>query len=560
MCRLSQHDENKFVTHVLLFLALPCLTLARPAFSQANTAKEPPKCTVQGKVVHEPGGLPVKKAKIQLQPDDKEDGTSYSATSDAEGEFKFEKVEPGNYSLTLEKTGFLEAGKRHNSHTLTLQPGQEVKDLLLRMQPGAVITGRVLDEDGDPLSGVGVRVFKYGASSGRSGIVGSGDTDDLGEFRVGNLRPGRYLIEATRDTYSSEPEAKAADGTKEPVPYPTYYAGTSDKSQAVPVELHAGDQVPVNISLLYGPSYRVRGFIVGMPELVGKSVDISLRLKDGRPEQGGQFTVNLKPDGSFEIPRILPGEYLVMLFAMDGANFHIYQAAQTVEVKDVDLDNVRLSPEADSEVRGQFRTENGEKINWSQLSFTLDSGEKDEMYDFSWPGPSTRGQLKPDGSFDIKKVPPGKYRVTFNSETPASRAYYVKSVGVGGQDVTASGFSVSGGTWSLDVVLSSDGATLEGVVTDDKDKPVSDAVIVALPEGENRKRRELFKKISADQHGHFVLRGMRPGGYTILALDELEDDYRDPDVMKPFEDRGQTVHLEKNQHTGMGLKVIQTGE
>lgn len=304
----------------------------------------------------------------------------------------------------------------------------------------------------------------------------------------------------------------------------------------------------------------MRGSITGLPELTGANVNMIVRLKDASLSQAGEFVVSAKADESFEIPKLLPGEYRVMFFKMDGSGFHLYQAAQTIEVKDVDLDNVRLSSEADSEVSGRFRTDNGETLTWPLLSLTLDSGERDAQYDCDWPGPSTRGQFKSDGTFDMKKVPPGNYRVTFNSDTPAARTYYVKSVSLGGQDVTASGFSVSGGTWLLDVVLSSDGATLEGAVVDSKDQPVSDAVVIALPSLENRKRRDLFKKVSTDQRGHFVLRGIRPGEYTILALDELDEDYRDPDVVKPFEDRGQTVRLEKDQGTALALNVIQTSE
>ena len=561
MHSFRQPEPGKFIAHFYLSLVLLCIILfTSPCVAQNAPPKEPPKCTVQGEVIHEPGGQPLKKAKVELHPEDKENGTAYKATSDIEGRFKFDKVEPGNYTLSLERGGFLEAGKRHGSHTLTLQPGQEIKDLLLRMQPSAVITGRVLDDDGDPLPGVNVIVSKYGASSLQRGVVGGGFTDDVGEYRVGNLRPGRYLIQAALTSYSAEPEAKVADGTNETAPYPTYYPAATDKSQAAPVELHAGDEVPINITLSYGPAYKVRGSITGLPELTGANVNMIVRLKDASLSQAGEFVVSVKADGSFEIPKLLPGEYRIMFFKMDGSGFHLYQAAQTIEVKDVDLDNVRLSSEADSEVSGRFRTDNGETLTWPLLSLTLDSGERDAQYDFDWPGPSTRGQFKSDGTFDMKKVPPGNYRVTFNSDTPAARTYYVKSVSLGGQDVTASGFSVSRGTWLLDVVLSSDGATLEGAVVDSKDQPVSDAVVIALPSLENRKRRDLFKKVSTDQRGHFVLRGIRPGEYTILALDELDEDYRDPDVVKPFEDRGQTVRLEKDQGTALALKVIQTSE
>jgi protocatechuate 3,4-dioxygenase beta subunit len=495
-----------------------------------------------------------------LHAEDRETGTSYKATTDVEGRFKFEKVDPGNYTLTLERNGFLESGKRDTSHTLTLQPGQEIKDMLLRMQPAAVITGKILDNDGDPLPGVNVTILKYGASSKQHAVAGGGSTDDLGEFRAGNLRSGRYLIEAVFSSYSSDPEAKKADGTKETAPYPTYYPGVVDKGQAAPLELHPGDEVPISITLSYGSAYRVRGTIVGMPGLTGPDVQMSLRPKDSSLGQSDQFTVAVKSDGSFEIPKLLPGEYRVMFFKMDGSDFHIYQAAQIIEVRDTDLDNVRLSSESDSEVRGQFRTENGEKLNWPLLSFTLDSGEKDPELDFSWPGPSTRGQFKADGSFDIKKVPPGKYRVTLNADTPAAQSYYIKSASLGGTDVANSGFSVTGGTWSLDVVLSAEGATLEGAVVDAKDQPVQDAVVVVLPDPDNRSRHDLFKKASTDQHGHFALRGVRPGTYTVMAFDEFEEDYRDPDVIKPYEDRGQTVRVDKTEHKGVLLKVITTAD
>ena len=539
---------------------LSVVLLAVSVGAQTTTPKEPPKCTVQGQVIHDPGGQPLKKANLELHPEDKETGTSYKAITDVEGRFKIEKVDPGNYSLTLQRNGFLESGKRHTSHTLRLQPGQEIKDLLLRMQPAAVITGKILDNDGDPMPGVGVEISKYGASSPQRGIVGGGSTDDLGEFRVGNLRSGRYLIEAIPSGYSGEPEAKRAGETKEAAPYPTYYPGAVDKSQAAPIELHPGDEVPINITLSYGSAYRVRGTIVGLPELTGSDIMMILRPKDTSLSRSDQFTLTVKSDGSFDIPKLLPGEYRVMLGQMDGTGFHIYQAAQIIEVKDADQDNVRLFSESDSEVHGQFRTENGEKLTWPLLSVTLDSGEKDPELDFIWPGPSTRGQFKSDGSFDIKKVPPGKYRVTFNSDTPAAQGYYIKSVSLGGKDVTDSGFSVSGGTWSLDVVLSSEGATLEGAVVDGKDQPVQDAVVIALPDSEHRNRRDLFKKASTDQRGHFVLRGVRPGTYTVVAFDELEEDYRDPDFIKPYEDRGQTVGVDKAQLKGLLLKVIVTSD
>jgi hypothetical protein len=554
-----QFDRAGLITRLCIQILFSIALPATSVIAQAAPAKEPPKCSVQGQVIHDPGAQPLKKVNIELRPEDKESGTSYKAISDVEGRFKFEKVTPGNYTLTVERNGYLESGKSRGSHSLMLEAGQEINDVVLRMQPAAIIRGRILDNDGDPVPHVSVFVSKFGAAS-RGAFVGPADTDDLGEYRIGNLRPGRYLIEAILSSYSSESEARMADGTQETAPYPTYYPAGSDKSQAAPVELRAGDEIPINITLSYGPAYRVKGTIVGLPELTGADVNMIVRPKDGNPWQSNGVGVIVKSDGSFETPKLLPGEYRVMFFKADTSDFHIYQAAQIIEVKDSDVANVRLSSESDAEVRGQIRTDKGEKLNWALVSFSLDSGEQEPEFDLVWPGPSPRGQFKPDGSFDIKKVPPGKYRVVFNADTPAARAYYIKSVTVGGQDVTESGFSISGGIWSLDIVLSSAGATIEGAVVDAKEQPVPDATVVIVPTIEKRNQRDLFKKSTSDQHCHFKVEGVRPGEYTLLALDDLDEDYRDPDVLKPYEDRGQTIRVEKGERKGVLLKVIQTGD
>jgi len=150
------------------------------------------------------GGQPLKKVTVKLNPEDKENGTTYKAITDFEGRFKFEKVDAGDYTLTIERNGFLETGKQNGSHKLSLHPGDEVKSIVLRIPPSAVINGKILDNDGDPLPGVSVTVRKPGTTSLQRGVVGAGYTDDLGEYRVRNLRPGRYLIEANLTDYSSK--------------------------------------------------------------------------------------------------------------------------------------------------------------------------------------------------------------------------------------------------------------------------------------------------------------------------------------------------------------------
>ena len=63
------------------------------------------------------------------------------------------------------------------------------------MRPAAIITGKITDADGDPLRDVRVMATTIGLSHGRLGHdSGIGTTNDLGEFRIPDLRPGRYIV------------------------------------------------------------------------------------------------------------------------------------------------------------------------------------------------------------------------------------------------------------------------------------------------------------------------------------------------------------------------------
>jgi hypothetical protein len=72
-------------------------------------------------------------------------------------------------------------------------------DLLFRLQSGGVISGRVTDENGDPFPHVEVQVLKRSSVHGSIRISRDelpADTNDLGEYRVFDLTPGRYYAVA----------------------------------------------------------------------------------------------------------------------------------------------------------------------------------------------------------------------------------------------------------------------------------------------------------------------------------------------------------------------------
>jgi len=538
---------------LLLFFVI---MLAGASMAQTPAAKGVAKCTVQGKVIQEPGEQPLKKANIQLTRQGQDGGSNYSDVTDAEGYFKIEDVKPGRYSILVERAGFVEADKHGGrKKSLVLEPGREIKDLVLSMHAAAVVTGKILDRDGDPMPNVAVSISRYGStSSRRSQGNGYGSTNDLGEYRIGGLGPGRYLITAAApSSLSQTPQPHKNEISKEETVYTTtYYPGTADKSQAVPLEIHAGEEVPINFGLVTTRAFRVRGTVVKLPP--GNFASVMLRSRGDTGPEVGMKTVGT--DGSFEFRDVPPGSYTVTLLVVSVPDMRMANSSQTpIEVSNGDVDGVHIEPVPGGQVRGQFRMDTSQKIDWSQLSVFLSSDEEAGLA-FTDGNRPTFAQVRNDGSFEMKNVPSGTYRVIVGSSSQTLRDYFTKSVTLGGKDVADSGFSVSGSTYTLDVMLSAKGGTVEGTVLDSADRAVSYATVVCVPGVEHRKRPDLYQQDTADQQGHFSLRGLNPGEYTVLAWEDLEDNYRDPEFLKSYEGRGQGIRLDEGERKRISVKVI----
>ena len=110
-------------------------------------------------------------------------------------------MEHGTYTLQCIRNGYVRAsygqkGPNQPPVSLTVRPGQELKDLDFHLIRGGVISGRVLDADGEPLSGVQVQVLARQYMRGQVRMMprGGSSSDDRGEYRIFDLPPGRYFV------------------------------------------------------------------------------------------------------------------------------------------------------------------------------------------------------------------------------------------------------------------------------------------------------------------------------------------------------------------------------
>ena len=560
-------------------LCLVLLSASLVAQVAGNAAGRPAsRAVIEGIVTREPGSEPVKKALIELIAENQAEGGDYTAVSGPDGGFRIEGIVPGRYHLFAERTGLLEVDKHHaraDGRVLTLAAGQEVKDLRIRLQAAAVVRGRVTDEDGDPLPNAQVAVLRQTFASGHSRWeqAGAERTNDLGEYRVAGLAAGNYYV-----SVSPPPDFKsliegagvAADTHKGGAPdnsaatsyQTTYYPGTADRSQASPVQLHAGDDFPVNFSLTPGPSLSIRGSVVNLPPR--SSAVIMLQSRDFSLVLNG---AEMHPDGSFVIRDVAPGAYTI-LATVENAPVPM-MARQALQVVSNSVEDLRLSPQPGGWIHGRLRLEgkSGGRFDPTQIFLTLRSADGDDeaLSEFTMGnGFSHLAHVAADGTFEWKSVPPGTYYVQFAGEgsTPYSPTggnadWYLKSVAAGGRDVGDAGISVNGGAAVLDLVASANGGVVEGVVADSKGEPVANAVVVAVPEMRLRARAERYRKTVSDQSGRFTLHGVVPGEYTVLTWESVEGEaYYNPEFLKNYEGQGSGMRVSEGERKSVQVNVI----
>jgi len=553
------------------------LTAALAASALAQTPSSPPKlAAIEGIVIKEPGSEPVKKALIELIAETQPGGSAYTAVTAADGLFHISSITPGRYRLFAERPGFLELGRRHvrtEGRVLNLAAGQELTDLQIRLQSAAVVQGRVTDEDGDPMLNAQVSVLRQTYASGHSRWeqVGSERTNDLGEYRIASLAAGNYyvsvspppdfksLIEAA-GAGSGEPHNANAPEKNVATSYQTtFYPGTTDRSQASPIQLHPGDDFPVNFSLTPSPTLSIRGAVVNLPPR--SSAVIMLQSRDFNLVLNG---AEMHKDGSFVIHDVAPGSYTI-LATVENASPPM-MARQSLLVAGNSVEGLRLAPQPGGSIRGRFRLESRGAITSfdpSQMFLSLQStdGEDDASAFTLGEGFSNLAHVAPDGSFAWSGVPPGDYCVHFITDSDANADWYLKSTLIAGRDVNDSGISVNSGSLVLDLVASPRGAVAEGLATDRKGDPVPNAVIVAVPESRLRGRVDRYRKTVSDQSGRFTLHGLPPGTYTVFAWESVDGEaYYNPDFLKTSEAQGTPLHVTEADRKPLQLEVIPEAE
>jgi hypothetical protein len=482
--------------------------------------------------------------------------------TDERGRFSFAAVGAGSYRLTFSGNGYV---KQHSA-LMTLTNGQSKTDIVMRMLKLGAIGGQIRDSAGQAVTGVEVEAFRYTydqTGQRRNQRVAVTRTDDLGEYRMYALLPGRYYV--TAGGYAGRPEIGGrlppglvdrfyGEGYTTPNRIPQfysqmYYPGAANQTSATAIDVPSGADVrgvDLLVSLL--PSYRVRGRVVdartGRPP---QRVGLLLNYQDPGGKGSVDLLTGINPnynpaDGTFELQNISAGAYFLLGVVPDGPPQGRVGGWVPLNVVG-DMDGVALSLAASGSLNGRVRVESGTpNLNLVQVQFysRLDVPLPRELRQQSSP-------IAPNGTIRIDNMPPGEYRISISG---IPEGFYLKEARVGETDVLNAPLRYSlADTAVLDVVISPKVGVIDGTA-------LPGAQVVLIP-NRNRERTELFRQVTADAAGRFAIPSIAPGEYTLAAWQTLEPyAFFDPSLIRQAEDQGKAVRVGESSRQTVDVTVI----
>jgi uncharacterized surface anchored protein len=540
-----------FKSALLTALVLLCAAFPSPAQEQSNSSNTG---SIRGTVIDTKTSQPLNGAAVSLH-GLQSAGAWNSATTAADGSFTFRGLAAGRYQLSATHTGYLDssrgqrrAAEQGNGVMITISAGQEIDDVVVRLTPTGVISGRIINEREEAMPGVYVQTMKasYRSGSREFSDARSGFTDDRGEFRVWGLAPGRYYIRVTN------PRRSERGPSPTEVYVPVFYPSVVDPVQAQSVELHPGEELN-GINFTLGPSHtvRVRGRILTSNTAPAKGAQVTL-------SQSGNSSYSLDAEtdaaGKFDIPSVPVGSYVMVAELSEGSeSTHPLMGRSTVQVGDTNFDAGDIVVFPGATVSGRVAVEGDRKVNLKGTSASL-------VPVGSSAGAQTAGApLQADGSFTFHDVAEGNYRLVLPS-TPAG--YYVQAGN--GANAADTGVLVSHGhAAAVEVVLAFGAGRIQGVAYKDKDnrKAAPSATVVLIPDAKRRGDSQYYRAAKADQSGAFLLGNVPPGDYSLFAWEDVDKDaYMDPDFMQQYEGAGIPVHVEQGSSLSFELQLTSQGQ
>ncbi|MBZ5603702.1 MAG: carboxypeptidase-like regulatory domain-containing protein, partial [Acidobacteriia bacterium] len=418
-----------------------------------------------------------------------------NTTTDSAGAYLIADLPPGQYLVTA----------IHQDYPFTNRPAPkqiEVKagertSQSIELTPGASISGKVLDEDGDPLPGCFVQLHPAAHPQQGAPSLGGSPGAEEGEYRLYGIPAGRYIANAQCSTPVFQPRPFSAGPDPPPsLAYPLqFYPTAPDAKSADVIELTAANEkTGVDFRMKPAPVTQIHGTFSpagadwrGIGPLAVQLIPADLTAP--RQVSGASLDV---AKGTFTFPRVFPGSYIVTANSADQQ--HHIGASQRVEVKNDPVD-VSLELKPAIQLTGKVEVDGDARlVNLPAMIIQF------QPVEFQVHSP---GQAKPneDGSFTSSPLVPGQWKILLQAGSA-----YLKSAWLGSEEVTNRPLDLSSGSpGPLRIVLGTNWASIEG------NGPPGYSVVA-----QNLESGAAFWA-SRDPSGRFKLGNLPPGKYRLVA-------------------------------------------
>ena len=480
--------------------------------------------------------------------------------TDNDGRFDVTSLEPGRYTLAVRKAGYVATtyGARHAGEppiAIDLEDGGRAT-IAMRLPRSAGISGRILDQYGEPIEGVLVTAERLIRSEGRmtTRAAGSATTDDLGEFRVGGLSASRYVIGASVNRPGEggiffdfgpgvDPDAMQEAIMRVGVSQlRTYYPGVLGLSSAQPIEVRTAEE-RTSADFVIPPDTSFPALTLNFVDADGKSVPADVMLANAAsavprfvpvPARNARITT-----------RIDPGQWTVLARANNG----------TVGAVDVNVTGDTAATvvlQRGGRISGRVETD-GAPL--PAIRFAMTAAHPAEIGVGSrWGGVAP---TRPDGAFELRDLAgPLVLRVV-----NVPRGWSVKSITYAGRDISETPIDFKPATAINDVhvVMTSRVAMIEGAAIDAQGSPLVDYSVLVFPEDRTRAAhaRRFARWARPTSGGRFSIDDVLPGDYLAVAVTDVDDtQWQNADYLERFRAQATRVTLRESEKKTVMLTLV----
>ena len=526
---------------------------ARPAAPTATGT-----AAIRGRVFAADSSKPLRRARIQIgSPALGGDGRTTS--TDADGRYEIKDLPAGRYNITVTRSGYLRLsyGQRHpfeQGKPFDLANGQRADNVDFTLPKMSLITGRVLDEANEPISGVRVWALRPIYFEGRRRLLPEGQpamTDDAGQYRILGLTPGSYFVMAdTRETWTV-----VENGVERVMGYAqTYYPGIPGVTDARRVMVGVGQEASnTDFALIPGRGATISGTVYDSQGRPAAGRQIQLGQEYRGPNQMfamSSSATTVAGDGTFKITSLPPGEYKISVRSTTDVNGTTVQesAAMPITIAGVDVDNLSLTTSSGWSLSGSIVSDTGELVPAATATrFRIVARPVSSDGLAMGPGlggpAADSGRVTDIGSFTLSGLF-GATRLRVN----APDGWTVQSIQFEGRDVTDEAIDArSGDTLAgVQVVVTNKINVVAGSITDAKGAATGDGTVIVFADDAQKwlEDSRFVRSARPDQQGTFEIKGLPPGEYLAVALEYVEDgSWNDPDFLESMRRYGQRVRL-----------------